>query len=138
MTRMIFHCPDARLSVGVEVDDKKQIFATVAACHPKDQFVKSKANLIINGRLNGKNLTAPMSRKPGAPQTPAVILIGRLHTAKPKKQNALVKGKKQGKKAVIKAPSLVKTVFGPIRDVVSSLDSKRDINSVMHKLQKAI
>jgi len=51
--RMIFHRAEARLSIGVNIDDSGTITAAVSACHPSDQFRRHIANIKLNGRLDG-------------------------------------------------------------------------------------
>ena len=57
MTRMIFHCSDRRISVGVDVVDDSSLVLAIAACHPRDQFSRRRGFQIVNGRLDCRSNT---------------------------------------------------------------------------------
>lgn len=56
---IIMHDSDARLTVGLFVDDDGMLWFASSFCHKKDQFTKKKGFSKVMGRLKG-NLTVPV------------------------------------------------------------------------------
>ena len=52
MLRSIYHRANARISVGVDIDEDGIVRAAIAACHRNDEFTRRRANDMLNGRLN--------------------------------------------------------------------------------------
>ncbi len=54
MPRMIFHNLPSNITIGVDIGSTGDIYASLAACHPRDfpKLTRRIAYSIVNGRLN--------------------------------------------------------------------------------------
>lgn len=110
MSRMIFHNADNRVSVGVDVDEDGRVYMALSICHPRDQFTRARANLILNGRLNRRQKN--------------VVMLGKLNPG------LMVKGQKL---------RLGRNLYGPIRDAVRELpESRRNLKDYAYLVAQAV
>ena len=52
MSRMIFHNPVNRISIGVDIDSAGAVTASITRCNTREEFNRKQANKVLNGRLD--------------------------------------------------------------------------------------